>query len=354
MKSKLQLLTWSLVTIYLIYFASSLSAWEFTSIAGLIGIYALLAMSLNMICGMTGLLQLGHAGFFAIGAYSAALSSIYLTQPSWGFGNLFVSMAFAVIATLCCGVVIGLPCLRLRGDYLAIATLGFGEIVYQVFSNVEFPGGAMYPDETIGGSTGVGFTEYPDELWEQFPDYAADYASLPVIMATVAIFYILFRNLKSSAAGRAMMCIREDEIAAKAMGVMVPYYKMLAFLCSAAVAGIAGALFFHKELFIAPDDFKLMRSIEILLMVVLGGLGSFSGAILAAILLGILPEVLRRIDLSSLSFLPESIQSLQLSEYQIFIYALLLIALIRLAPEGLFGMSELPSWLKRTKRGIHE
>ncbi|MHC4886793.1 MAG: branched-chain amino acid ABC transporter permease [Planctomycetota bacterium] len=314
-----------------------------------VGILAILALSLNMICGMTGLLQLGHAGFYAIGAYTAGLVAIYWTIPELGWFNFLIGGGAAMVVAALFALVIGLPCLRLRGDYLAIATLGFGEIVRLILDRVEFSGGAMFEDEPIGGSSGIAFTEWPDELWPEFPEYSAEYAKYWVIWAFVLLTYILLRNIKFSRAGRAFQCIREDEIAARAMGINVPYYKVVAFLLSAGFAGLAGALFFHYQLDVKPGTFNLLTSIQVLLMVVLGGMGSLSGAIIAAVLLGILPQVLRHIDLSGVEWLPEALR-ISFGEYNQLLYALLLILLIRVMPNGILGMNELPAWLRRSKK----
>ena len=318
----------------------------------MIGIYAILALSLNMICGMTGLLQIGHAGFFAVGAYAAGITSIYFTFPELGFFNLFIGIAAAVIAACICSILIGLPCLRLRGDYLAIATLGFGEIVRLTLNATEFPAGKMFfdadnPDAKIGGPTGIQFTEVPGEVFgENYAEYSAEYARYWVIWIFVILTYIILRNIKFSRAGRAFMCIREDEIAAKAMGINVPRYKTTSFMISAAFAGLAGALFFHHRTMLSPNDFTLLLSIEVLLMVVLGGMGSFSGALMAAIILRLMPMALRQVDLTDATWLP-SMMRRSLSEYNQILYAILLVVLIRIVPNGILGIKESPDWLKR-------
>jgi branched-chain amino acid transport system permease protein len=312
---------------------------EFMPLLAQIGIYALLAMSLNQISGMTGLLQLGHAGFFAVGAYAAGLVAIYATVPALGMGNLLIGAGGAVGVALLFALAIGLPCLRLRGDYFAIATLGFGEIVRLLLTNLEFPGCAMTGGESFGGPTGIAFTEIPGDLWPQFPDYSAQYAGPGLIWLCVGLVYLLLRNLKFSAFGRALMCIREDEVAARAMGINVPGCKTRAFLHSAALAGFAGALFFHLQLRVSPTNFSLLWSITFLLMVVLGGMGSFAGALCGAVLLGFMPMLLRHV----------SVAGKPLGEYNQLLYAALLIVLIRLAPNGLFGMHEWPAWLRRPR-----
>ncbi len=321
-----------------------MSWFELNSIIGNIGILAILALSLNVICGMTGLLQLGQAGFFAIGAYAAGLASIYLTFPELGALNFAISAGAAIVATGIFSLVLGFPCLRLKGDYLAIVTLGFGEITRLVLVNLQFPGGKMYPDEKIGGATGIKFTEFPGDIWPNYPSYSAEFASWWSIWISTAIILLLLISIKKSSFGRAMMCIREDEIAAQAMGINISKYKIMSFLLSATIAGFAGAMFFHKELALAPGKFNLICSIEILLMIVLGGLGSFSGALTGAVVLGAVPYILRHVEICG--YRP--------GEHQQLIYALLLIVLIRLAPDGIFGMNEVPGWLCRilkTKTG---
>ncbi len=309
-----------------------ISWYELQGMIGLIGIYAILAMSLNMITGMTGLLQLGQAGFFAVGAYAAGLTAIYMTFPNVEFFNLFIGIVAAIIAAGIFSFIIGLPCLRLRGDYLAIATLGFGMIVRLTLTNLTFPGGKMFPDSRIGGATGIAFTDFPGEVWSGFENYSAEYACWGVVWIFVIVTWMIMINLKKSSFGRAMMCIREDEIAAQAMGVNLAKYKMLAFLISAAFAGVAGALFFHMQLRVDPGNFRFMTSIEILLMVVLGGLGSVTGSVLGAVILGMSPFILRHLGIG---------------EYQQLIYALLLIVLIRLVPNGLLGMREIPGFFSK-------
>lgn len=320
---------------------------ELEPLLGYAGILAILAISLNVICGLTGMLQLGHAGFFAAGAYAAGLLSIYATIPELGPLNLALSLMAGMAAASVFSVLIGLPCLRLRGDYLAIATLAFGEILRLVLETLTFPGGRMFAGrEKIGGPTGIHFTETPGDLWPEHPNYSAGYARWWIIWLAVLAIYILLRNLKFSRAGRAFQCIREDEIAARAMGIDVPRHKLLAFGVSAAFAGLAGALFFHHQLRVNPNDFQLLTSIEVLLMVVLGGMGSLSGSLLAAVLLGLLPQGLRH----GVSLLREHWPALagwvRPEEYHQVLYALLLILLIRLAPNGLLGQNELPGWLR--------
>jgi branched-chain amino acid transport system permease protein len=314
-----------------------------------IGIMAVLAMSLNMICGLAGLLQLGHAGFYAVGAYAAGLYAIHFTVPALGWLNFLIAAAVGMVAAMSLAALVGFPCLKLRGDYLAVVTLGFGEIVRLLLTNLEFPGGKMFSGEKIGGPTGISFTENPASVWPAHPDYSAEYGTLVVIWLSVVATYAVLLNIKRSSIGRAFMCVREDEIVARTMGINTSRCKMTAFLLSAAFAGLAGALFFHQQLRIAPSAFSLLRSIEVLLVVVLGGMGSLLGSVCAAFVLGFLPFLLRHVDLRGVEFLPEALQK-PLSEYNMILYALLLIVLIRLMPSGILGMNELPQrWFGRRK-----
>lgn len=302
----------------------------------LIGIYGILAMSLNVICGLTGLLQLGHVGFFAAGAYAAGLISIYFTVPALGWFNLLLGCAGAMVAAGVFALLIGLPCLRLRGDYLAIATLGFAEILRMSLNNIQFPGCALTGGQEFGGATGIAIGKAADFP----PPWPADYANAYVIWAVVALSFVFFLNLKRSSIGRAFMCIREDEITSRAMGINVPRCKLAAFLLSAVFAGLAGALFIHNGsygLTVKPNDFGLLKTVELLLIVVLGGLGSFTGSLLAAVILVLMPELLRFIPALHLGG-----AEIHVAEFRQLIYAVLLIVLIRLMPDGILGMGEWP------------
>jgi branched-chain amino acid transport system permease protein len=307
-----------------------------------LGIYVILALSLNVIVGLTGLLQLGHAGFFALGAYAAALTAMYATFPALGWGNLVLSLAAAAAVSGAFALLVGLPCLRLRGDYLAIATLAFGEMTRMVLSAVEFPGCPLTDGQSFGGATGINL---PSPV-QYAVDYSAAYATWPVILGAVVLTYAFMLNLKRSYVGRALICIREDEVAAKSMGIHVPRYKMLAFVISAVFAGLAGALFAHNPytgMRISPEEFGLLRTVEILLIVVLGGLGSVSGSALAAVVLVFLPELLRFIP----AFHVPGVGEVSLADKRQLLYAALLIVIIRLAPNGILGLNESPAFLRR-------
>jgi branched-chain amino acid transport system permease protein len=272
----------------------------FTGILVVVWINVILAVSLNLINGFTGQFSLGHAGFMAVGAYTSALLTIY---TGWPFT---IVLLVAGIVSALIGLLIGLPTLRLRGDYLAIATLGFGEIVRVVILNLKITGGPR----GLGGIA---------------PKTSFFSAELVAILTV-----IIFVNMIRSSHGRAFVAIREDEIAAEAMGIDTTRYKVLAFSVGAAFAGIAGGLFAHHQMFIDPRSFTFQRSIEILVMVVFGGLGSITGSIVAAGALTILPEALRGI-----------------AQYRMVVYALLLIGLMLVRPQGLFGTRELSDLLGR-------
>ena len=266
----------------------------YTGILRFMGINIILAVSLNLINGITGQFSLGHAGFMAVGAYVSALVSIHLGWPL-----VFALLAGAVAASLL-GILIGLPTLRLRGDYLAIATLGLGEIIRVVILNLDITKGAR----GLGGIPRT-TTVYLVELF--------------------AIITILFTvNLMRSTHGRALLSIREDEIAAEAMGINTTFYKVFAFSAGAFFAGIAGGLFAHSIGYKAPANFEFMRSIEILVMVVLGGLGSITGSVIATVVLTILPEALRGF-----------------AQYRMVLYSAMLIAIMLFRPSGLMGTREL-------------
>lgn len=258
-------------------------------------INVILVVSLNLINGFTGQFSLGHAGFLAVGAYSSAYLTINYKTP---FG---VAIALAGMLAGLVGLLVGLPALRLKGDYLAIATLGFGEIIRVVLLNTPAVGGAR-------GLAGI-------------PPYTS--FGIAYIMAIITV--VVITNFVNSDHGRACLAIREDEIAAESLGIHSTYFKALAFSIGAAFAGIAGALFSHYLQYMAPTPGQIgfLKSIDILIMVVLGGLGSITGPIIAAIALTILPELLRGF-----------------AEYRTIIYSVLLIVTMLYRPEGLLAGKE--------------
>ncbi|MGB0452144.1 MAG: branched-chain amino acid ABC transporter permease [Bacteriovoracaceae bacterium] len=267
------------------------------------GIFIILAVSLNLINGICGQLNLGHAGFWAIGAYTGAAYGVYFAPDLPDFINLLISCGVGFVAAAIAGVVIGVPCLRLKGDYLAIATLGFSEIIRIVIMNMDVVGGPR------------GFTNIPN------------WSNLFWVYLWVIITIIFCANLLKGTHGRAIISIREDEIAAESMGIETFKYKTLAFVIGAGFAGIAGSLFAHAQQFLHPNGFNFIWSVIILLMIILGGLGSITGAVVGAVILTLLPELLR--------FFGETV-----SQWRMVIYSVLLIVLMLLKPEGIFGKHE--------------
>jgi branched-chain amino acid transport system permease protein len=271
-----------------------------------VGISIILAVSLNLINGYTGQFSLGHAGFMAVGAYTSAAVTLFAAPsilPSLKFlGETGSQSALFLIALIAGGLmaslsgfIVGAPSLRLKGDYLAIVTLGFGEIIRVVFRNIPALGGAL-------GLNGI--APYTNLFWT----YASAAITIYVVLAIVHSTY-----------GRGFIAVHDDEVASEAMGINTTRYKIIAFVIGAFFAGIAGGLFSHFRQSIDPKGFDFVRSIEIVVMVILGGMGNTAGIILAAILLTLLPELLRPI-----------------AEYRMIIYSLLLIILMLTRPQGLF------------------
>lgn len=242
--------------VYLMMNAGIIDSYIFLNIVS-IGINIILAVSLNLITGFTGQLSLGHAAFMSIGAYA---SGILTAKPGLPF---IVGILGAAIAAALAGVLIGVPTLRLKGDYLAIATLGFGEIIRIIGLNWKYIGGAM------------GLNDIPR------------YTNWTWLFGIIVLTVVVISNFLSSYNGRAVISIKEDEIASTSMGVNTNYYKVLVFTIGALFAGIAGALYANYFYFIRPDSFGFMKSVDILVIVVLGGLGSIRGSILSAIALSL-------------------------------------------------------------------
>jgi branched-chain amino acid transport system permease protein len=228
----------------------------------LAGVFIILGTSLNLINGFTGQFSLGHAGFMSVGAYVGAICTVKFDLP------FPVALIIGALAAACIGLLIGLPTLRLRGDYLAIATLGLGEIIRVFFLNWAYVGGAH------GLMIGRRYTTF---TW---------------LYASVVLSVLLLRNWIQSAHGRACIAVREDEIAASAMGINTTTYKVAAFTIGAFFAGLAGVLYAHAFFIISPQSFGFLRSVEVLIIVVLGGMGSLTGSVLAAILLTFLSMAL--------------------------------------------------------------
>jgi branched-chain amino acid transport system permease protein len=313
-----------------------------------IGIAIVLAVSLNIVNGMTGQFSLGHAAFMALGGYAAGMVSLYGSMLIWdsaarhggflGSGEWLFAAACIVggcVATVA-GYVVGLPSLRLRGDYLAIVTLGFGEILRVVLQQTgpvidsaaelrDAPRSQLFPPPfgtgpPVGGALGFdGLPKYTNLFW---------------VYVLVTFMLVVAFRLKRSSLGRAMIAVREDEVAAQAMGVNVARVKVLAFMMAAFFAGMAGGLYAHeKGNMMSPDAAGFQNSFNYVLMTVLGGRGSITGVMLAASILTMLPELLRGFD-----------------QYRLIVYALLLISMMLLRPQGLFGIHEIWDFLPRRMR----
>ena len=235
----------------------------------------MLAVSLNLVTGFLGELSLGHAGFMSIGAYSSALISIALSNTFPPVLAFFTALICGGISAAFFGFLIGVPVLRLRGDYLAIVTLAFGEILKSIINYLKI----------TGGSKGL----------SKIPLYS-DYKNFTVVFVIMVITIVLISNLIDSRDGRAIKSIRDNDIAAESIGINISRYKVMAFVIAAGFAGIAGALYAHNVGIIKPGIFDYNKSIEILVFVVLGGMGNIPGSIISAIILTLLPEFLRGAD----------------------------------------------------------
>ena len=263
----------------------------------LVCINIVLAISLNITAGCLGQMALGHAGFMSIGAYTAALFTKSNLIP--GVGGYVLALILGGLVAMIIGVVIGIPALRLRGDYLAILTLAFCEIIRVLIEFFKFIGGAK-------GLTGI-------KLQKNF-------AIIYIIM--LLCVFMMYTFMKSRH-GRAILSIREDEIASESSGINLTFYKTLAFAYSAFFAGVAGGMYAHYIGILGAKNFDFNKSIDILVIVVLGGLGSFTGSAIGAIVLTILPEMLRGFN-----------------DYRMFIYAVMLILMMMFRPSGLLGTKE--------------
>jgi branched-chain amino acid transport system permease protein len=263
-------------------------------------IYAILAHSLNIITGHAGQISLGHAAFFGIGAYTSAMLYAEAGLPFW------IDVPLAALVAGIVGAILGIPCLRVRDDFLAITTMGINFVVEAVFLYIPFFGGAM----------GIGGINLPNWFGREMtkPEYFL------LILVVFALLLLLDRKLGRSWIGLAWASIREDEQAAGAMGVDIVRFKVLAFILGSAIAGLAGGFYAHFLTFIMPQNFGFGQSIVILCMVVFGGIGTRWGPIVGAIILGVLPEISRPI-----------------LEYRTLVYGILLIAMMRFQPGGLLG-----------------
>ncbi|MBB4825894.1 branched-chain amino acid transport system permease protein [Sporosarcina luteola] len=272
----------------------------------LMAINIILAVSLHLVIGITGQFSIGHAGFLAVGAYISAIITMRLELPF-----IVGIVAAGIIATLA-GLVVGIPTLRLRGDYLAIATLGFAEIIRIIFLNIDY----------VGGAAGMQVSHYT--TWT--------YAFVCLVITIIVI-----TNFTNSRHGRACISIRENEVASDAMGINTTFYKVAAFAIGAFFAGVAGALYAHNFYIIQPVNFGFLKSFDILIFVVLGGLGSLSGSVIAAILLTMVSTYLQGFP-----------------ETRMIIYSLVLILVMLYRPQGLLGTREITDFLKfkKSRKGV--
>ena len=304
-------------------------------------IYALLALSLNFINGYAKMFSLGHHGFYAMGAYGAAWLTRTLHDTAFydsvGGPLVFVlSALFAMFVASIGGIIIGLPCLRLRGDYLAIATLGFGEIVRIAIANS--------PKEALGASTGLSIPRVLVQVSRRTKDqFYLIYLAIGIGLVVVVAWAI--RNYIKSAKGRALLATAQDERAAGLLGINPTKSKVTAFVLASSVAGLAGALFAHYAGNIEPKNFLLMETVRVFLIVVLGGLGSISGCIVATFLLLFVEKALG-------TQLPEGVKWLH-DWWQVEFAAILVLLMIFL-PRGMFGNREITDLLKRRAKAAPE
>ena len=278
-------------------------------------IYSVAGLGLMLLAGFTGLFSMGHAAFLGVGAYTQAV----LTNAGVPFP---IALACAAGLSAAVGLVVGLPALRVKGIYLGIATLSFGFIVEEVLARWE---------SVTGGNAGIHIKK-PD-IFGWVLDTGDQFYFLCLVITVVSTLGIL--NLLRSPTGRAFVAIRDSEISAQSMGIHLAYYKTLSFALSAGLAGIAGALYAHKLQFISPDQFNILQSIDLLLMIVIGGVGSVHGAFLGAIFLITMPQAISLFK----DYLPAAVG--QAPGLQGLVYGVVLIAFVLFEPMGLYGR-----WLK--------
>jgi len=286
----------------------------------LAGINIILAVSLNLINGFTGQFSIGHAGFMAIGAYSSAFLTVtfgdriraglsFLPAFAQDGALLLIGLSVGALLAAVAGFLVGVPSLRLRGDYLAIVTLGFGEIIRVWILNIDAVGGAR-------GYSGI--PKLANFFW--------------IYLFAAFSILVVYRVVHSSF-GRTLIAIREDEIAAEAMGVDTTRSKVISFVVSSALAGVGGGLFGHYLMYVHTNSFTFIKSIEIIIMIVIGGLGSITGSVLGAVLYITLTEGLR-----------------QFSEYRMILFSLLLIIIMIVRPQGILGHREFLTFFRRPRR----
>ena len=302
-----------ITTVLLLAFAIGVQVLYTTELIGpfvmlnliIIAINIILAVSLNLVVGFTGQFSIGHAGFMALGAYASAIMTLNFNAP------FIVSLLVGAVVAGIGGIIIGIPTLRLKGDYLAIATLGLAEIIRGVITNIDY----------LGGAYGLmGITQRTNWPW-----------AFGAMLVTI----LVIKNFVQSSHGRACISVRENEIAAEAMGINTTKYKVIAFTMGSFFAGIGGALLAHYITFIEPNAFNFLKSFDILVMVVLGGQGSITGSVVAAIVLTLVSTFLQ-----------------SLAELRLIIYAIILILVMLFRPQGLLGNHELSYKFFQRKRGV--
>ncbi|MBB6562816.1 branched-chain amino acid transport system permease protein [Acidovorax soli] len=323
------------------------NAW--VRIADLALLYVMLALGLNIVVGYAGLLDLGYVAFYAVGAYLFALmASPHLADTFAAFAAMFPNglhtslwlvIPLAALIAAVCGALLGAPTLKLRGDYLAIVTLGFGEIIRIFLNNLD------HPVNLTNGPKGLGQIDsvkiFGLDLGKRLEVFGFDINSVTLyyylFLALVIISIVICYRLQDSRIGRAWMAIREDEIAAKAMGINTRNLKLLAFGMGASFGGVSGAMFGAFQGFVSPESFSLMESVMIVAMVVLGGIGHIPGVILGAVLLSALPEVLRYVAGPLQAMTDGRLDSAILRQ---FLIAVAMIVIMLMRPRGLWPAPE--------------
>jgi branched-chain amino acid transport system permease protein len=316
----------------------------YLEVATQVGIFAALALGLNIVVGLAGLLDLGYVAFFAVGAYSWAIFGSphanlifgggFPLAPAWFYLFLFVGLTVAAST----GVLLGLPVLRLRGDYLAIVTLGFGEVIRVLANNLDKP---INLTNGPKGITPIGRPPLPFGI-----PYSEGFYFL--VLLIVAVVIVVNRRLEDSHIGRAWEAMREDEMAAQAMGIPLVRAKLLAFACGASFAGVMGVVFSAKQIFINPESFTFLESIGVLAMVILGGMGSIPGAVVGATVVTVLNlQVLKGFSLwlnelknagvtilgYSLANLPTQLEP---AKYERMVFGIILVLMMIFRPQGIF------------------
>ncbi|EFG86834.1 amino acid or sugar ABC transport system, permease protein [Clostridium carboxidivorans P7] len=291
----------------------------FINILVVAGIYVILTLGLNLTTGFAGQVSLGHAAFYAIGAYTAAILSVKFGCSIW------ITLPISALVTWIIGAILGLPSLRVKEDFLAVVTMGLGLIIQSLMLNLKITGGPM----------GIGNIKPVSILGHNFSMF--NFFILELVIIVILTFTM--NRMVNSRFGRALIAIREDETVADTLGINTTKYKVLAFAIGAMYAGIAGTLFAHYFTYVSPDSFGFTESSIILSMVVIGGLGSIKGSIIGAVILSIAPELLRG-----------------LKDYRILIYGLLMVIMMRYRPQGLFGENSILniSFKKKNKININK